>query len=148
MVPEPSDGPPPPQDEEAGLGALADAVPPPVAVSVASPAEARPADATKAAVNEAAADEPLAIMPVQWRSERVDSQDDRARRAPATPTATEAALPRRSAPDPTPAPVTLSIERIDVEFVHPPAPPAVTTSAVSRTRGFSNYDRARRGSPR
>jgi hypothetical protein len=89
-------------------------------------------------------DGPRPTMPVQWRSERPARPEDHPRAGPAPP----AALPQRPRPDPVPAPVTLSIGRIDVEFVQPPAPPAVAAPAVNRSRGFSNYARARRGSPR
>jgi hypothetical protein len=44
-------------------------------------------------------------------------------------------------------PFSLSIGRIDVEFVHPPAPPAAAP-ADPRTRGFADYARIRRGAPR
>jgi hypothetical protein len=41
----------------------------------------------------------------------------------------------------------LSIGRIDVEFVNPPTPPAAAP-ADPRTRGFADYARIRRGAPR
>ncbi len=86
---------------------------------------------------------PPAPLSVQWRSERPDGPEADAQRgtAPAAP-----AL--RSPPAPPSAPVALSIGRIDVEFVNPPAPPVAAPQAVSRTRGFASYSRIRRGSPR
>jgi hypothetical protein len=52
-------------------------------------------------------------------------------------------------PADTAAPFTLSIGRIDVEFISPPPPPArAPRAADSRSRGFAPYARMRRGSPR
>lgn len=45
------------------------------------------------------------------------------------------------------APVTVTVGRIDVQFLQPPAPPAASPS-VPRSSGFGNYARARRGIPR
>jgi hypothetical protein len=45
-------------------------------------------------------------------------------------------------------PMSLSIGRIDIEFLPPPASPAPAVQAKERTRGFAHYARIRRGSPR
>jgi hypothetical protein len=55
---------------------------------------------------------------------------------------------RREATNETPQ-FTLSIGRIDVEFVQPPPAPSGSAAASDgRTRGFAAYARVRRGSPR
>ena len=104
-----------------------------------APGEIAPEPAEPAAMRDSASP----AVPVRWRSERAERLEAGQRSAAAPP------LTLRSRPDPAPAPVTVSIGRIDVEFVHPAAPPvAAAAPAVDRTRGFSSYARARRGSPR
>ncbi|MGE0257396.1 MAG: hypothetical protein AB7H71_05445 [Alphaproteobacteria bacterium] len=55
----------------------------------------------------------------------------------------------REPDDAAPAPLTLSIGRIEVEFVQPPVPaPPARPSAPARTQGFDSYAAIRRGRPR
>lgn len=52
------------------------------------------------------------------------------------------------APDEAPAPVSVTIGRIDVQYIQPQPPVAAAPPRVQRTRGFDSYARARRGEPR